>query len=226
MRNLLIYLKRKMDLLEILKGQLDDNLVAQLSEQIGAQPEQTVNAAQGIFASLLGGLAGNAQKPGGLEMLSSVLDRDHDGSILDDVMGMVLGGQAQPEQNRAVNGAGMLRHILGDRQEEAAQHISQSSGLNMSQIMKLMPILAPIVMGVLGKSKSQGNLDLGDLAGILIGGAQRAQEQNTGGGLGDLLGSVLGGVLGGNQQPPAQQQQQQQQAPDVLGGLLRGIFGK
>jgi hypothetical protein len=214
-----------MNLLEILNGQLDDNLLSQLSEHIGAEPEQTSQAANGIFATLLGGLNNNAQKPGGLEMLSSVLDRDHDGSVLDDVFGMVMGGGNQaPEQSRATNGSGILRHILGDQQEVAAQHIGQKSGLDMSQIMKLMPILAPIVMSVLGKSKSQGNLGLGDLAGILLGGTQQAQQQH-GGGLGDLLGSVLGGVLGGNakQQQPVQQEQQ---APNILGSILRGVFGK
>jgi hypothetical protein len=210
-----------MSLLEILKDQLDDNLINQLSEHIGAQPEQTNNAAQSIFASLVGGLAGNSQKEGGLEMLASVLDRDHDGSVLNDIMGMVLGNKAEENQTRAVNGVGILKHILGERQEEAAQHISQSSGLNVSQIMKLMPILAPIVMGVLGKSKAQGNLGLGDLAGILLGGAKQAQQQHSGGGLGDLLGNVLGGVL---QNRP--QVAQEQQAPDILGGLLKGIFGK
>jgi hypothetical protein len=211
-----------MTLLEILNDHLDENLVGELSQQIGATPEQTAAGAQDVFATLLTGLNNNAQKPGGLEMLSSVLDRDHDGSMLDDLMGLVTGASRSAEQPqeapKALNGMGILKHILGDSQEPAAQQISQNSGLNMGQIMKLMPILAPIVMSVLGKSKAQGGLDLGGLAGVLMGGAQQAQQKP---GLGDLLGNVLGGVLGGGQQ-----QQQQQQSPDILGSLLRGVFGK
>jgi hypothetical protein len=108
---------------------------------------------------------------------------------------------------------------LGDRQEVAAQQISQSSGLNMGQIMKLLPILAPIVMSVLGRAKSSGGLDLGGLANILMGSAQNAQS----GGFGDLIGSVLGGVIGGGQQQ--QQPQQQQSGGDLFGQILGGIFG-
>ncbi len=205
-----------MNLMEILQGQLSDDMLGQLSQQIGADKEQTATAANGIFATLLGGLANNATSESGLASLASALDRDHDGSILDDLMGMV-GGMAQDNAPAAsaVNGAGILGHILGDRQETAAQQISQSSGLNVGQIMKLMPILAPIVMGVLGRAKNSGSLDLGGLANILMGSAQHAQQ----GGFGDLLGSVLGGVLGGGQQ-------QQQQGGGLLGNILGGIFGK
>ena len=206
-----------MDLMQLLQGQLSDDLLGQMSNQIGADKQQTAMAANGVFATLLGGLANNASSEGGLASLGAALDRDHDGSILDDLMGMV-GGMMQNDQqtsSSALNGSGILGHILGDRQEVAAQQISQNSGLNMSQVMKLMPILAPIVMGVLGRAKNQGGLDMGGLAGILMGSAQNAQS----GGFGDLIGSVLGGVLGGGQQ-------QQASGGGLLGNILGGIFGK
>lgn len=209
-----------MDLMQILQGQLSDDLLGQLSGQIGADKEQTATAANGIFATLLGGLANNVSSEGGLSALGAALDRDHDGSVLDDVMGMV-GGMMQGSDNTAgsaLNGSGILGHILGDRQDTAAQQISQSSGLDMNQVMKLMPILAPIVMGVLGRAKNQGGLDLGNLAGVLMGSAQNAQS----GGFGDLIGSVLGGVLGGDQQ----QQNQPSAGGGLLGNILGGIFGK
>lgn len=210
-----------MNLMDILQGQLSDEMVGQLSEHIGAEPQQTAQAANGVFATLLGGLANNASSEGGLSALGSALDRDHDGSMLDDLAGMV-GGMLMNSggaDNRATNGMGILGHILGDRQEAAAEQIGQSSGLNASQVMKLLPILAPIVMSVLGKAKNSGGLDLGSLAGVLMGGAQQAQQQP---GMGDLLGNVLGSVLGGGQQ----QQQQQSGAGDLLGSVLGGLFGK
>ncbi|MBL7774520.1 MAG: DUF937 domain-containing protein [Saprospiraceae bacterium] len=205
--------------MEVLQGQLSDDVLGQLSQQVGADKQQTAAAANGIFATLLGGLANNATNESGLSGLASALDRDHDGSILDDLMGM-LGNMSQSGMDapKALNGAGILGHILGDRQEAAAQQISQNSGLNVGQIMKLMPILAPIVMGVLGRAKNSGGLDLGGLASILMGSAQNAQA----GGFGDLIGSVLGGVLGGNQP----QAQPQQQGGGLFGQILGGLFGK
>ncbi len=217
-----------MNLMDVLQGQLSDDMVAQMSDHIGAEPQQTAQAANGIFATLLGGLANNASSEGGLSALGSALDRNHDGSMLDDVMSMVggmLSGSGQTSS--ATNGVGMLGHILGNNQEPAAAQIGESSGLSMSQVMKLMPILAPIVMNVLGKAKSQGGLNLGDLAGVLMGSANQTQQQS---GMGGLLGSVLGSVLGGGQQQQQQQQQQQPQAGGFdlgsMAGILGGIFGK
>jgi hypothetical protein len=209
-----------MNLMDILQGQISDEMLGQLSDHIGAAPEQTAQATNGIFATLLGGLANNASSEGGLSALGAALDRDHDGSMLDDIFGMVGGmlSNGAQGQSGATNGLGILGHILGDRQEAAAANIGQSSGLSAGQVLKLMPILAPILMSVLGKAKNSGGLDLGGLAGVLMGSAQQAQQQP---GMGDLIGSVLGQVLGGGGQ-----QQAAPQGGGLLGGLLGGLFGK
>lgn len=202
-----------MDLMQMLQGQLNDNVLGQISEQIGANPEQTASAANGIFASMLGGLANNAASEGGLSSLLGALDKNHDGSVLDDLPGLVGGLlQSGGQGSGASNGLGILNHVLGGQQEAVAQQVSQSSGLNMSQVMKLLPVLAPIVMGVLGRAKNQGGFDLGNLAGVLMGSAQSGAQQS---GMGDLLGSLLGGVLGGGGQ----------QGGGGLGGLLGNILG-
>ncbi len=208
---------RIMNLMDVLKGQISDDMLNQLSNHIGAEPEQTATATEGVFATLLGGLANNASTETGLASLGSALDRNHDGTMLDDLMGMVGGMLRGGGSNGATDGPGIVGHVLGDRQEVAAEQISQRSGLNIGQIMKLLPILAPIVMSVLGKTKNSGGLDLGSLAGVLMGSAQQTQQR---GGMGDLIGSVLGGVLGGGQQ-----QQQPQQGGGGLAGVLGGIFG-
>lgn len=206
-----------MDLLQVLQGQLSDDVLDNISQHIGAEKEQTATAASGIFSALLGGLANNASSENGLSALGSALDQDHDGSMLDDLMGMV-GGMLQGQGRGTTNGVGILSHVLGDQQESTAQQVSQASGLNLGQVMKLMPILAPIVMGVLGKARNQGGLDLGSIASILMGGGQQPQSQ---GGLGDLLGGVLGSVLGGGQ---PQGQAQQGMGGDLLGNVLGSIF--
>ncbi|MCC7503782.1 MAG: DUF937 domain-containing protein, partial [Saprospiraceae bacterium] len=166
-----------MNLMEILQGQLSDDVIGQISQQIGAQPEQTASAANGIFTSLLGGLANNATQEGGLSAIAGALDRNHDGSVLDDIMGMV-GTVMNGQGSGATNGLGILGHILGDNQENVAQQVSQSSGLSMGQVMKLMPVLAPIVMGVIGKMRGQDGFQLSDLPGILLGSAQSGAQQS------------------------------------------------
>jgi hypothetical protein len=77
----------------------------------------------------------------------------------------MLGGQ----NNRAANGSGILEHILGRRKEDTASQIGQSSGMDSGSALKLMGMLAPIVMGMLGKTKKQGNLNADGLGGLLDG---------------------------------------------------------
>lgn len=163
-----------MDLLEILKSQVSGDVINQLSQQVGASPEQTQTAAEGIFSTLLGGLAKNAQSPEGASGILGALDRDHDGSIMDDVMGLVTGAM----QGNGANGAGILGHILGGQQNNAAQVVSQASGINQDGVMSMMMKLAPLVMGVLGQQKQQqGGLDVSGLAGML-GGTVQSQSSN------------------------------------------------
>jgi hypothetical protein len=82
------------------KSGLDSGSVAQilkvaapiLMEVLGNQAkQQNVNSANGIDG-LLGGLLGGSSAKNEQSFLESILDADGDGSIIDDVAGMVLGG--------------------------------------------------------------------------------------------------------------------------------------
>lgn len=200
------------NLFDLLKGQLDDNLIDNLSTKIGgADKQQTATAAQGIISTLIGGLAKNASTPEGAASLSNALERDHDGSVLDNLMGM-FSGQAQPQQARALNGTGILNHILGDRQGEAIEMISQKSGLDHNKTGSLMTMLAPIVMGFLGKQKKQGGLDIGGLMGMLSGTV--SQQKQAGNPLMDMATRFLDKDGDGSA------------LDDVAGMVGKGMFGK
>jgi hypothetical protein len=201
-----------MDLMDLLKGQMTPEMIGQLSQHSGASHEQTATAADGVLSTLLGGLAKNAQTPEGASGILGALDRDHDGSILNDVMGMVMGGGAQQQQApSALNGAGILGHILGGQQQGAAQVISQASGVSQDGVASMMLKLAPLVMGVLGQQKQQQGFDASGLASLLGGSVQNASSSNPmmqlatrfldkngdGSMVDDLMGMVGSKVLGG-----------------------------
>ncbi|GJM32178.1 MAG: hypothetical protein DHS20C18_11790 [Saprospiraceae bacterium] len=167
-----------MDLMNLLQGQISDNLVEQLSQQLGgADKQQTAAATSGIMTTLMGALAKNAASPEGAQSLNNALERDHDGSILNDVMGM-LGGNTQTSNSKMLNGSGIVKHILGDRQGGAVNMISQMSGLDSSQTGSLMTMLAPVIMGALGQTKRQQGLDVGGIASLLSGTVQSQQAKN------------------------------------------------
>lgn len=154
-----------MDLNALLQGQLPSGLVEQLSQQIGGDQQQTATAASGILNTLLGGLAKNASSEDGANAIANALDKDHDGSIFDNLSGLLSGQQ----QSGAMNGAGILQHILGGKSDGAADLISQMSGLSSGQTGNLMQLLAPMLMGALGQAKQQNGLDAGGLTSLLGG---------------------------------------------------------
>lgn len=201
-----------MDLMGMLQGYLTPDVINQMSQETGASPEQTQVAAQGALSTLIGGLAKNAQG-GGADGILAALDRDHDGSVLDDVMGLIGGGGAASSAS-ALNGAGILGHILGDQAGGAAQMISQATGVNENGVLGMMVKLAPMVMGALGQQKQQQGFDASGLASLL-GGSVQQQSNNPlmqmatqfldkngdGSVVDDLMGMVgsklLGGMFGG-----------------------------
>lgn len=188
-----------MDLIDLLQSQLSGNVLDQLSNQIGEEKEKTEVATSGIISMLTAALAKNAASPGGASALASALDTDHDGSILDNI-GDLLGGNLT--NNRAANGAGILRHVLGGKQGNAIDAISKMSGLNSAKTGNLMTMLAPIVLGMLGKQKRETNMDQSGLSDMLSRSVKSATNQRQEMGLlGKLLdrdgdGSVMDDIAG------------------------------
>jgi len=171
------------DLMDLVKSQLTEGLIDQLSNQLGgADKQQTATAASGIMNTLIGALAKNASSQEGASAIAKALEKDHDGGILDSITDL-LGGNAQPapQQARAMNGAGILKHILGGNQGSAIEMISKMSGLDSGKAGSMMTMLAPVVMGMLGKEKKAQGLDASGISSLLSNmmGQQRQQTKSN-----------------------------------------------
>ena len=156
-----------MNLTGLLDDALNNDTIKQISQQLETDEGTTNNAIQAALPMLLGGLASNSASEGGLSSLLSALDRDHDGSILDDLEGYLsdfLSGR----------GSSILGHIFGGSQGAVEESVSQASGLHMSKVGPMLMMLAPIVMGALGRARRQEGIGEGDLHGELSGAAQQA----------------------------------------------------
>ena len=169
-----------MDEKDILEGKLDENTLDELRKEIGADSkEQTEAAVSAVTSSLVTGLAKNAESPNGLQSLISALDRDHDGSILDDAMGFIF-GRRRPANPRTANGPGILEHIFGSRQDRVAEGIGRGTGLDKGKIMQLMMMFAPLILGALsrrGRQSSGGGGLGGGLLDILKNTARNRSSQ-------------------------------------------------
>ena len=170
-------------ILDLVTRSLGTSGTRQIGHQLGLDEGSTAKAISGALPVLLGALARNASSSSGAGALTSALDRDHDGSILDDIGGFIGGGGAQSA------GAGILKHVLGGRQQQVQTGLGRASGLDTGKAGQLLSMLAPIVMGALGKTQRGQGLDAGGV-GAMLGQEQRRIERREPG-LGGMLGSLL-----------------------------------
>jgi hypothetical protein len=181
------------NLMDLVKSQLSGGVMDVLTSQLGSgvSKQQTSGAADNIMEVLLGGIARNAQSPDGANALNNALEKDHDGGILDNLQDLLGGNNVQPQYERAMNGAGILKHILGDKQSSVIDAISKSNGLNSNQTGSLMMKLAPLLLGVLGQQKKQNGLDTSGISDLLNGARQQQQQRASGSPLGGMLKNLI-----------------------------------
>ncbi len=183
-------------LLDQLTKHLSGNALESLSQSIGTDKGQTQSAIAAALPMLLGALAKNASKPQGADALNKALERDHDGSILDNVAGAF-------SQTNSNTGAGILKHLFGGNQSAVASGLGKAAGLGGDQSLKMLAALAPLVLGSLGKARGASNLNAGGLTDLLSGEKKNMQGNNPAlGGLLSLLdrdgdGSVIDDIAGG-----------------------------
>jgi hypothetical protein len=167
-----------MDLRDLFQGQINDVLVEQMANQFGIQDkEKAQNAVEGGFTTLLNAISKNVASPSGASGLAGALDRDHDGSIMDDISGF-LSGTRQADNTSMLNGSGILKHLLGGNQNQIVEMLGQATGLHKSQAGQMLMSLAPVVMGMLGRQKKVNNLDKTSLADLVTRGTQNFNRQS------------------------------------------------
>lgn len=174
--------------MDALQNELSGNSLSALANTIGASPDQTQSAVAAALPMLLGALTQNASQPAGAQSLANALDRDHSQPLaqhasalggLGGLLQMAMGA-AQPQKPKALDGMGILGHVLGMNQQSATNSVAQQSGLDSASVLKLMSALAPVVMSSLGTVKQQNNLDAGGLSGFLQQESQTLTKGNPG----------------------------------------------
>jgi len=186
--------------------QLDGDAMGRIGNAIGADRRTTEGAVGAAVPVLVSALARNASTTSGAQSLLGALDRDHDGSVLDDLGSFISSFQQG-------SGGGILKHVLGDRRGAVESGLARATGLGQDGVSKLLVMLAPLVMGALGRAKQSRGLDAGSLAGMLQGEHQRAAASGP---VGGLLGQLLDSDGDGDVMDDVAK---------IGGGLLGSLFG-
>lgn len=192
---------------------LDDILkqvpIDDIAAKLGVSPEVAKAGVEQGGAVLLGGLAKNASTSEGSSAIENALKR-HEGAT----------GASKVDDIDQADGGKIVSHILGADEKKVTEKLTESPKTAGIDFGKLLPILAPIVMGLIANANKgnstktdtaatpSGGGGIGDVIGGLLGGG----DSSSGGGIGDLLGGLLGGgkSSGGGG------------IGDLLGGLLGG----
>ncbi len=195
-----------MSALETMLGQLDPSTIQRMAGQLGATPQQTRSAIQAALPLLMGAMQRNAQDPRGAQELHRALNDDHQGIDLDGLLGGLLGrgGEAAERGNPSGFGSGdaqgspletgrkILGHIFGGQRPRAEAGVARASGLNLGSAGQLLAMLAPLLMGALGRTTQQRGLDSGGLRDV-IGQDTGRMANGAGSGLQNMLKRVLDG---------------------------------
>ncbi len=207
-------------LIDDLTAQLQQgNTLSQLSQQLGADETSTAQAISMALPMLIGGLAREVETPAGAQSLNQALEEDHDGSLLDNVsplFGAATSGAADIAVPRALNGAGILEHVLGRKREPVQQGIGRATGLNSQQIGRLLMMLAPLVMAYLGRRKRQTGAGANEIGAELQAEKQEVERRAPG------LGGILGQIFGASEDRPGIADDLARMAPNVLGKMFGG----
>ncbi len=147
---------------KLLMSQLGENGLNTLVGKTGGDKTKVSQALEGAVPSLLNAISGNTKSEAGAASFLTALDKDHDGSILND-----MGGYLKEPQK--ANGSGILNHVLGDKRSELETNLAAQSGLSVDNTGSLLETVAPLVMGFLGKQKKQagGALNASNISGVL-----------------------------------------------------------
>ncbi len=208
-------------ILDLLNSDLGKQIVSGVSQQTGADQNKTVDVLGMALPVLTGAMQRNVSSPQGAQGLLGALSGKHDGKVLDNLDGFFGGGVDADVLN---DGTGILRHVLGAKQNNVQNALSKKSGLDAGTISQILTIAAPLLLGYLGKQSKQNNINdqkgIGDLLGGMLGGGSQGQERSfiesilDADGDGSVVDDVAGMVFGGGKKKGG------------LGGLLGGLFKK
>lgn len=161
-----------------------------LAQALERDHQQPFGDVLGSAASLLGGGGGGGMLGAALGALGGGGQESSGGggglgSLLGAAAGLMGDGPGQPP--KALDGLGILGHIFGGQQSGVEQGVAKASGLDVSVIKKLLPLLAPLVMSALGSLKKDRNLDAQGVSGLLQEEQQQLSDKSPGGSILDAL---------------------------------------
>ncbi len=189
-----------MDLTQLLSNTLNNDAMLELfSQNLNEDKDKVAKAAGDILPALMGGMSQNIQSKDGLASLLEAIGQ-HENDAVDKPKSFF-------ENLDLKDGEKILGHILGTNKSKVEKEVSKSSGLSLDSTSKLMVMLAPLLMGLLGKQKKSDSNFGADLLMKMLAGAGAS--------------SILTNILKGQLAPKKSKSKDDNPLSDLLGKLLK-----
>lgn len=182
------------DLMEMVKGAVSRSIMEKMGGMAGTSPAQSSGVFEALAGSVLGGLMKKAAAPGGAEDIFQAVQKQDPG-VLDRLGDLMGGGPGSADLQKS--GMGVLDQIFGGDRSGLVNGIAKALGIDASKLGGLLAMIAPIVMGVIGKYLKNKTLNAAGL-GSLLGDQKNFLGKYLPAGLGSQLG--LGNLVGNLQQ--------------------------
>ncbi len=135
-----------MNLFDLVSQAQQGQAIANIGARVGLDPTQAEAAVRALLPALSAGLKHNSASEGGLRSLIAALGS---GRHVD----YAEGPDALTRPDVTQEGNGILGHILGSKEvsRKVAAHAEANTGISAAILRKMLPLLAPVVMGALAK---------------------------------------------------------------------------
>lgn len=198
-----------MDISSLMGTLLGSDSVNGISQATGASQQEVTNVLSAALPSLLSGVsqqADNADTAAGFDIALA----DHAKADTSDVAGFMNGIDLD-------DGAKILGHLFGGNTQAQTQQVAQQAGVSAQQTGSIMSAAAPLLMSLLGQQTASDNSGAGTSALLKL------LLKNVD--LGSLAGLLLGAASTNTASQPEIQLTQQSQQSSQSSGIL-GILGK
>lgn len=166
------------NILDSIKGQLNDETIANLSKQMGESTEKVKAAIDSLLPTIMKGFSNKVSTDSGF---LSNLDTDGDGDVdLNDLTGLFSGASSGLMD--------MVNNLFGDKKEDVAAAVAEESGMSKENTNNLMQSLTGMVMKNVNDAKKATGVE-GVIANLTGQGgemAKKAMDMLDGDGDGDV----------------------------------------
>jgi hypothetical protein len=171
----------------------------QISANLGIDKSAALKIIPQVIPLILGGLKKQKDEQGGTARVDHILNKYGQASALENIAGLLSAKAMETKQDPGLGG------LLGNAGVQAVSTLAKQFNLDAGTASKLIPMLAPLVLGFLTKKRDQGGAGSSGIAALL-------DQDGDGSILDDVAGFLMQGGATAGKNP--------------LTGLLGGLFGK